>query len=99
MDKRSLETFRRTLIARSKGLLTRRRHTLEDEHQLLSEREPDWEDAATAETTATVLDELSELEREKLARFEASLARIAAGTYGTCVRCQGPIDLERPRSG
>lgn len=98
MDRRSLEALRGTLIARSKSLLTRRRHTLEDEQQILSEREPDWEDAAAAETMARVLDDLSEQEREKLARIDASLARIADGTYGKCVRCARAIETKRLRA-
>ena len=38
---------------------------------------------------------LVEHARESLAQIEEALARIEAGTYGTCVRCSAEIPTER----
>lgn len=98
MNPNTLETFRRDLIKRGRSVLRRRKHALADEEQLLSEREPDWEDRAADESAAAVLDRLGEAERTALARIEASLARMKRGTYGVCMACGGPIDLDRLRA-
>jgi RNA polymerase-binding protein DksA len=90
-----LEPHRRTLLRRRASLLQRRRRALTEEQELLAEREPDWEDAAALETAASVIDTLTEAEREALARIESSLRRMERGTYGECVSCGGPITEER----
>jgi DnaK suppressor protein len=38
---------------------------------------------------------LEDAAREMYATVLAALARIEAGTYGTCVRCGQPVDVER----
>jgi len=98
MDQQMVETLRRALIDRGRALLRRRSHALADEGELLAGREPDWEDQAADETAAAVLDSLSEAEGRALARIQASLERMARGTYGDCVVCHGPIDEERLRA-
>ncbi len=95
MDYETLESFRRRLYLLRASLMERRQHALADDAELLAEREPDWEDAAAAESAATVLESLSESERVSLDRIRASLDRIAAGTYGTCAACGEEIDDER----
>jgi RNA polymerase-binding protein DksA len=98
MDARTIETFRRKLLARGRSLTRRRRRVLADEQELLAEREPDWEDTAADHTAASLLARLSETEENALARIQASLERIAKGTYGDCVACHGPIDEDRLRA-
>jgi DnaK suppressor protein len=93
----TLETFRRTLLRSRALLLKRRQHTLTEEKELLADREPDWEDAAALETAATVLDTLTETERDALARIQSSLQRMERGTYGECASCGDVIDEERLR--
>ena len=41
---------------------------------------------------------LAEIEARELARIQASLDRIARGTYGDCVVCHAPIETERLRA-
>jgi RNA polymerase-binding transcription factor DksA len=95
MDTRTVETYRQALVDRARALLRRRRETLAAEQDLLEAREPDWEDLAANQTAAARLEGLSEAELIGLARIKASLERIDRGTFGTCVRCGGPIDDER----
>ena len=85
MDNQTLETFRRTLLARRTSLLTRWRQALSDENELLAVREPDWEDTAATTSAIVVLDGIGEQERRALARIQSSLARIEHGSYGECV--------------
>jgi len=35
---------------------------------------------------------------EELAEVDAALGRIAAGSYGTCISCGGPLGLQRLRA-
>jgi RNA polymerase-binding transcription factor DksA len=98
MDYDTLEGFRRRLHLRRVSLLERRRQALADEAELLAEREPDWEDAAAAQSAATVLDSLGESERVGLERIRRALARIADGSYGECLACGDAIEDERLRT-
>lgn len=93
-----LEQFRRRLLHKRLSLLNRRRHAQLAEQELLAEREPDWEDAAALETAASLLEGLSESERLALARVQASLDRMADGSYGECTICHCPIDEDRLRA-
>jgi RNA polymerase-binding transcription factor DksA len=95
MNYETLEAFRRRLLGRRSQLLRRRRVLLAGESELRAEREPDWEDAAAAETAASTLESLSESERAELGRIAATLARMERGSYGTCANCLGPIDFAR----
>ena len=98
MHHEPLEQFRRRLLGRKHSLLERRQRALAGEQELLAEREPDWEDAAAAQTAASALESLSESERVGLARIQAALERIERGTYDECAVCRGPIDEERLRA-
>ena len=95
MHHETLEQFRRRLLGRRISLLERRQRALAGEHELLAEREPDWEDAAAAVTAVSVLESLSESERRGLARIQTALERIERGTYDECAVCRGPIDEDR----
>lgn len=98
MNPDNFETFRQKLLDRRRSLLQRRRRTLADELDLLSEREPDWEDTAALQAAAAALESMSESERRALARIQASLARIERGTYGSCEGCGELIDEDRLRA-
>jgi DnaK suppressor protein len=98
MNHETLERFRRRLLGRRLSLLERRQRALTEEQELLAVREPDWEDAAAALTTASLLESLSEEERLQLARVEDSLKRIERGTYDVCALCGGSIEEERLRA-
>ncbi|HMF42051.1 MAG TPA: hypothetical protein VKQ32_15365 [Polyangia bacterium] len=98
MDYQTLEGFRRKLLGRRISLLERRQRALAAEDALLAEREPDWEDAAAAQSAATVLDGVGEAERGALIRIQSALARIERGTYDECGRCHGAISEDRLRA-
>ncbi len=45
-----------------------------------------------------MLDPLSEVVRRELAEIDAALLRIQEGCYGTCLKCGGPMGLQRLRA-
>ena len=80
------------------SLRERRQRALAAEHELLAEREADWEDAAATVAAVSVLESLSESERSGLARVQTALERIERGTYDECAVCHGAIEGERLRA-
>jgi DnaK suppressor protein len=98
MNYERLETFRRRLLGLRLALLRRRRLAMADEQNLIAEREVDWPDQAANETAAGLLDTLSESERTAIGRIDASLRRMARGSYGECAVCREPIDERRLRA-
>jgi RNA polymerase-binding protein DksA len=52
-----------------------------------SEKPQDWAERAIAVENDEVLERLGETEREEIAAIRAALARLDAGTYGTCSKC------------
>ncbi|MCD2177437.1 TraR/DksA family transcriptional regulator [Rhizobium sp. C1] len=65
------------------------------ETDLDTTRNPDSEERATERENDEVLEELGLQGQMELKAIEAALKRVADGTYGTCVRCGGPISEER----
>jgi DnaK suppressor protein len=78
----------RHLPALRSALLQQRRFRIE---QLADLRTASPDDPAQAEVVET----LRRGARIALRGVEAALARIDRGTYGTCVRCDAPIPVER----
>ena len=62
--------------------------TLRREHNPLG---ADWKENAAVLENDEVLDALDADGRSRVQQLRAALARIDAGSYGTCVRCQRPI--------
>lgn len=88
----SYETQRAALIARRSELAV---HLYEVEHDLDQAMPADWEDRASERQGDEVLEALGTAELNQLKRIDAALARIEAGTYGTCMKCGDPIDAAR----
>jgi RNA polymerase-binding protein DksA len=95
MSKQGTETTRDALMARQRDLVHRSETLLAEEQKILEEVEPDWQEAATNLTLARLLDRMSDIELRHLRRVQEALDRIAAGTYGTCLRCGEPIERAR----
>jgi RNA polymerase-binding protein DksA len=95
MNYEPLETFRRKLLGRRVEVMKRRDHALSDEQEIAAEREPDWEDEAANVTAAELLERLGEAERAAVNRIDAALERMERGTYGECIVCGAPIELDR----
>lgn len=67
----------------------------EIEHQLDEPAPKDLEDRSSERQGDEVLEALGHVELAEVARIDAALARIAAGTYGDCVKCGAEISQAR----
>lgn len=68
---------------------------VEIEHDLDEPRPADFEEAASDRESDEMLEELGQVGLTEVRMIEAALARIDAGTYGTCTKCGDPISTER----
>ncbi len=89
---------RALLTERRRRLMQRHAASESEERALLESATPDWVDQAADTEAANLLARFSERERRELGEIEAALARIEAGTYGTCVSCGDPIGAKRLRA-
>jgi RNA polymerase-binding transcription factor DksA len=63
--------------------------------QIRAEREIEFGDEAQSEEEQERIALIGEAEQAEVARIDAALARIAAGTYGRCARCGELIEPRR----
>ncbi len=87
-------------LAKYKAVLTQRQRELymrlhKIEQDFEQPRNLDDDDRAIERNNDEVLEELGETGQKELQAIDAALDRVAAGTFGTCVRCGEPIAAER----
>lgn len=99
MNTRTLHEIEASL-GRERSSLLREAQTAEADLVALSEQrvEPELEERAQDEILISVLDRLDERERREIAAIDAALARIHAGSYGTCLACGKAIQVARLRA-
>lgn len=73
--------------------LDRRLHKIETD--LDQPGNPDDDDRAIERSNDEVLESLGEAGQKELNAINAALARIGAGTFGTCAKCAEPISAAR----
>jgi RNA polymerase-binding protein DksA len=86
---------KKALTERREALMRIWRQTSDEERQISGAVEADWTDTASDNEAAKVLHVLSNKERREFEEIEAALARLADGTYGSCVRCGRAIGRQR----
>lgn len=84
----TLETRQAELYDRLK-MLEDRLHRIRDD--LEEPADPDVEERAVEREGDEVLESLGQSGQAEVEMIRAAVARIAAGTYGTCTRCGGAI--------
>ncbi|WP_105381848.1 TraR/DksA family transcriptional regulator [Neorhizobium alkalisoli] len=87
-------------VARYEHILQARKAELENrlsriEQDFTTPRNPDDDDRAVERNNDEVLEELGEVGEKELVAIDAALARIDAGTFGTCAKCGQPIAERR----
>lgn len=97
MQKRQIESARKTLLERERELARRNRTTLEAEAALLGAQDPEVIETATNQAEAGNLERVGANRHAALVRVQAALARIEAGSYGTCLVCGQSIPAARLR--
>jgi RNA polymerase-binding transcription factor DksA len=69
---------------------------LEDDLRLVEEERPaEVETRGQGEAMVRLLDRVRERDRHELEEIQRALGKIAAGMYGACESCRGPIGVER----
>lgn len=86
---------RRRLHLRRDELAERIQRELGDEGDLVAERDPEWEDLSARHGLADLLDRFGARDLRELARIDAALGRVEAGTYGRCTSCGDRIATDR----
>lgn len=98
LDKNTLKSLRTWLLGRETELLAEINSAQEAGEAATSAdmREVnDLEDQASMRERTTMQDAEVERDRNELADVRAALVRLNDGTYGTCIDCDQPIDLQR----
>lgn len=72
-----------------------RKHLVKVDRELHKPLSADSEDQAVELENQDALAEIERSEVKEARQIEATLKRIADGTYGTCVNCGTPIDPRR----
>lgn len=88
----STEDIRQALQSKMNSLQQRIKKI---DSNLRAPADPDSQEQASSRENDEVLERLDHNGREEIAKIEAALARIAAGTYGVCVTCGGTIPPQR----
>jgi RNA polymerase-binding transcription factor DksA len=89
-----LRERRREAVARLAGTDAERDAVVSAARESVTDDEHDPE-GSTIAYERRILDALTHDMRERIAEVDAALARIDAGTYGTCTRCHRPVPAER----
>lgn len=82
-------------LARARSQIYAAVATTDEELATLEAHQP--EDVST-EIASAILSRLEGREKHELDEIDAAQARLAAGAYGTCEGCHGPIPLARLRA-
>lgn len=69
--------------------------TDDDRAALLADRVRDLGDESLADLIVDLNLADTDRDLEELRDVEAALGRLSLGTYGTCIKCNGPIPVER----
>ena len=88
----SYEDIRSALQSKLDGLQQRIKKI---DTNLRATADPDSAEQASDRENDEVLERLDQSGREEIAKIEAALARIEAGTYGVCVTCGDTISSQR----
>lgn len=94
MNERQREYFRRKLLAWKEEILRESQETL-IALQSESENHPDLADRASSETDRSIELRARDRQRKLIAKIDAALERLDAGTYGYCEETGEPISLKR----
>ncbi|MEW6435499.1 MAG: TraR/DksA C4-type zinc finger protein [Myxococcota bacterium] len=95
LSAKDLKRFKKTLEDSRKAILENARKTMEEESNFDTDDLPDEIDQASSEYAQSMTFRLRDREKFLLKKIEKALARIEDGSFGTCERCEEPINLKR----
>lgn len=94
MDKKTIEKFKKQLIAKREEILNEAGRTLSDMTDQ-SQNVPDPNDRATIESGRSFELRIRDRERKLLSKIDEALERVAEGEFGICEDCGEEIGLKR----
>lgn len=95
MKKTDQKKFQKMLMEQREKLIANARRAVQGDIHLDPDDFSDEIDSASSESGLAFVGRLRERERALLQKIEASLAKIEAGTFGTCISCGEDIGLKR----
>lgn len=98
LDKNTLQSLKAWLLVRETELreeINSRQKSGEDSANVQTREVNDQEDQASSRERSTVQDAEVQRDSNELADVRAALARLTDGSYGTCIDCGQPIELQR----
>lgn len=95
MREQRLEAIRKQLIVLREDLLDEIRRKTTEAAGLRDEGVPDIADQGLTDNLGEFLHLMSDAKREEIMKIDEALERLQDGTYGQCLECGEPIDIER----
>ena len=95
MNKKDLKRFKTLLEESKRQLLVSAKKTLSEESSFDTDDLPDEIDQASSEYAQSMVFRLRDREKFLMAKIDGALARIEAGTFGICEKCEEEISAER----
>ena len=95
MNKKDLKRFKAILEDQKRQILVQAKKTLTEESSFDTDDLPDEIDLASSEYSQSMIFRLRDREKFLLAKIDRTLARIEAGTFGMCEKCEEEISAKR----
>ncbi len=98
LDKNTIHSLKTRLLARKAEMLAEieaGQEAVDDATSVDMKEVSDLEDQASKRERTTVQDAEVQRDSNELADVRAALARLTDGSYGTCIDCGQPIELQR----
>ena len=95
MRNQRLETIKKRLIGLREDLLAEIRNRNIEAASLRDEGVADVADQGLTDNIKELLHLLSDSKREEIMNIDEALERLRQGSYGQCLSCGEPIDIER----
>lgn len=96
MDKDTIEKMKELLLSQKRVILETLISTNADFRAIVEEMDPkDFADVASDDIDRKMIEALGTQEIKRLRTIDAALSRISQGKYGSCMKCNKKIPLER----
>lgn len=95
MDAKLVTRYRKALLEEKQRIQNNSKNALKNELALSPDDLPDETDLAASEISQNLVFKLRDRERQLLTKIDEALARMEAGTFGTCDDCEEPIEPRR----
>jgi DnaK suppressor protein len=95
MDAKGMAKFKKLLLEEKQRILNNSKNALKNELTVSSDDLPDETDLAAVEVNQNLMFKLRDRERLLLSKIDEAMARIEAGSFGTCEDCEEEIEPRR----